>query len=121
MKLDNHDLEILVLAHITRNPKSMDKLLSRQVTSEHFDHIKDGDKHSYTKRVFTLIKDYWDKSGGSLFTSFVLESKLDAGKASESLRSKLLNLCPWKTVKGTLDVSTSLYTASTNSSHVLCI
>ena len=73
MKLENYDLEILTLAHITSSVKSMDKLLSRGITKDHFDHKDENEEISYTKGLFQLISGYWKSSGGSLFTSFVLE------------------------------------------------
>ena len=88
MKLDNYDLEILTLAHITRSVKSMDKVLSRGITKEHFDHKDENEEQSFTKGLFQLILGYWKSSGGSLFTSFVLESKLNEKKASDKVRAK---------------------------------
>jgi len=96
MKFDQKELEILTLAHITRNTKSMDKMLSRQIGLEHFDYVSDGDKNSYTNALFKLVLDYWSESGGSLFTSLVLESKMNAYKLSERQRGKLLTL--WQEV-----------------------
>ena len=92
MKLSNQELETLVLSHISKNSKSMDKLLARGVTKDHFDHILDGDKVSFTSSLFKLIHDYWAESGGLLFTTLVLESKLDQFKVSDKVRSRLFNL-----------------------------
>ena len=92
MKLDNQELEMLVLAHIVKSSKSMDKLVSRQITKDHFDHINEGEKNSYTSSLFKLIFDYWNESGGLLFTGLVLESKLDQYKVNEKTRAKLYKL-----------------------------
>ena len=92
MKLDNYDLEILTLAHITRSVKSMDKILARGITKEHFDHKDENEEQSFTKGLFQLALGYWKSSGGSLLTSFVLESKLNEKKAKEKVRSKLLKI-----------------------------
>ena len=92
MNLDQRQLELSILAHISRNTKSMDKLLSRQVTKEHFVYKEENDKNSYTQSLFKLINGYWTESGGSLFTSFVLESKLTDYNASEKVRAKLFSL-----------------------------
>ena len=99
MKLNNNELEITILAHITKNNKSMDKLLSRKITKDHFDFVNDGDKVCYSSSLFKLIHDYWMESGGLLFTSFVLESKLEKYKVSEKNRTKLLSL--WADVQDT--------------------
>ena len=85
MNLSKLELEMQILAHISRYPKSMDKMLSRQITKEHFDSIENGEKNSYTNALFKLIHTYWSLSGGSLFTSFVLESKLNEKKVSEKV------------------------------------
>ena len=92
MKLSNQDLELLVLAHITQNDKSFDKLLSRGVNKDHFDHKNDGDKISYTSSLFKLAHDYWNESGGLILTTLVLESKMDQFKVSDKTRAKLFNL-----------------------------
>lgn len=92
MKLNNQDLEMLVLAHITRNTKSMDKLLARGVTKEHFDFQNDNDKLSYTNSLYQLILEYWNESGGNLFTTLVFESKIEQYKVSEKNKSKLFSL-----------------------------
>ena len=36
MKFDQQELEQMVLAHITKSAKSLDKTLSRQITDDHF-------------------------------------------------------------------------------------
>lgn len=95
--MDNYELELLVLAHITKSAKSMDKLLSRNVTKDHFDYQGEGDKMSFTNSLFQLVLNYWNESGGSLFTTFVFESKLDEFKVTEKLRSKLFSL--WTEIK----------------------
>ena len=96
MKFDQRELEILTLAHITHNAKAMDKMLSRQIGLEHFDYIAEGDKNSYTNALAKLILDYWNESGGSLFTSLVLESKMNAYRITERQRGKLLTI--WQEV-----------------------
>lgn len=101
MKLDNQDLEMLVLAHITSNSVSMEKLISRSITKDHFDHVNDGDKVSYTSTIFKLILDYWNESGGNLLTTLVLESKMDQYKVSEKSRAKIFLL--WTEIKN-LDI-----------------
>jgi replicative DNA helicase len=92
MKLDQFELEIMCLAHITSSAKSMEKLLARNVKAEHFTHIAPGDKQSYTFALFKLILDYWEASGGSLFTSYILESKFLEYGVSERIKAKLLNV-----------------------------
>lgn len=92
MNLNNHELEISVLSHIIKNPKSLDKLLARRITKEHFDHIGEGDKVSYTSSLFKLILDYWTESGGAVMTTFVLESKMDQFKVNDKNRAKLFSL-----------------------------
>jgi len=92
MNLSKLELEMQILAHISRYPKSMDKMLSRQITKEHFDSIENGEKNSYTNALFKLIHTYWSLSGGSLFTSFVLESKLNEKKVSEKVRAKIFSV-----------------------------
>jgi replicative DNA helicase len=92
MNLSKLELELKILAQVSRNSKNMDKLLSRQITKEHFDSIEDGEKHSYTNALFKLIHNYWSASGGSLFTTFVLESKLNEKKVSEKVRAKIFSV-----------------------------
>ena len=101
MKYDKLELEMLTLAHITRNAKSMEKLLTRHVGAEHFDYISDNDKISYTNALYKLIADYYKSSGGSLLTSYVLESKMIEHNVKERSKAKLITL--WSEVSD-LDV-----------------
>ena len=77
MSQEHYDLEVLALAHITKSTKSMDKLLSKNITKDHFNYIAEGETVSYTKGIFDLILKYYQSSGGSLFTSYVLGQKLN--------------------------------------------
>ena len=52
MKYDKLELEMLTLAHITKNAKSMERLMMRKVGAEHFDYISENDKISYTNALF---------------------------------------------------------------------
>jgi hypothetical protein len=54
MNLSQQDIEIAILAHITRNPKAMDKIEARKITEDHFVFVEDGAKNSYTKALFIL-------------------------------------------------------------------
>ena len=92
MKLDQFELEIMCLAHITRNAKCMEKLLARGVKLDHFTHIAPNDRQSFTQGLFKLVTDYWESSGGSLFTSYVLESKFLEYNVSDKIKAKLLNV-----------------------------
>lgn len=92
MKLDQYELEILCLAHITRSTKCMEKLLARNIKLEHFTHVAQGDKQSFTQGLFKLVLDYWESSGGSLFTSYVLESKFLEYNVSDKIKAKILNI-----------------------------
>ena len=92
MKLDQFELEIMCLAHIINSAKSMEKLLARNVNSGHFTYIAPGDKQSYTQAIFELISEYWTVSGGSLFTSYVLESKFLEYNVSDKVKAKILNV-----------------------------
>ena len=92
MKYDKLELEMLTLAHITKNAKSMERLIMRKVGAEHFDYISENDKISYTNALFKLISDYYKASGGSLLTSYVLESKMIEHNVKERSKAKLITL-----------------------------
>ena len=91
MKLDQFELEIMCLAHITRNAKCMEKLLARNVKLDHFTHIAPSDRQSFTQGLFKLVTDYWESSGGSLFTSYVLESKFLEYNVSDKIKTLIMN------------------------------
>jgi hypothetical protein len=88
MKLDQRSLEIMCLSAITKNSKCMDKVLARQITKDHFVHIEPSDTSSYTQKMYDFIMKYWERSGGSLLTGFVLESSLN-----ESNIKDFVSLC----------------------------
>jgi replicative DNA helicase len=92
MNLNQQDIEIAVLAHITRNPKAMDKLQARRISDEHFVFIEEGGKHSYTKALYVLAQNYWRDSGGSLLTQNVLEAKMIESAMKDKSRAKFLTL-----------------------------
>ena len=92
MKLDQRSLEIMCLSAITKSAKCMDKAITRQITKEHFVHIEPNDTSSYTQKMYDFIMKYWERSGGSLLTGFVLESSMNEGKTSENIRRKYITL-----------------------------
>ena len=92
MKQDQRSLEIMCLSAITKNVRCMDKALTRQLKEDHFTSMESDDKLPYPKSLFILIKKYWDESGGSLLTSFVLEAKFKQFSVDEYNRKKLITL-----------------------------
>ena len=92
MNLSQQDIEIAILAHITRNPKAMDKIEARKITEDHFVFVEDGAKNSYTKALFILARNYWRDSGGSLLTQNVLEAKMIESSMKDKSREKFLTL-----------------------------
>ena len=92
MKQDQRTLEIMCLSSITKNVRCMDKALTGHLTKDHFVHIEPNDKYSYTSKLFEFVMNYWQKSGGSLLTGFVLESSMNEGKTSENIRRKYITL-----------------------------
>ena len=99
MSQEHYDLEVLALAHITKSAKSMDKLLSKNITKDHFNYIAESETVSYTKGIFDLILKYYELSGGSLFTSYVLGQKLNDPKVKERSKAKVLTL--WEEIENT--------------------
>lgn len=99
MKLDQQELEILCLSALVKYPKCMDKLVTRGIGENHFEHQGENEKTSYTRALFMLIHKYWEESGGSLFTSYVLESKFQEYNVGEKTKVKLLTL--WSEVEDT--------------------
>jgi cytosine deaminase len=97
MSKEHHDLEILALAHVTKSTKSLDLFLERKITTEHFTYVPDGDSVSYTQGLFNMILKYYEQSGGSLFTSYILDQKLKNKKVKESSKAKLLTL--WEDIE----------------------
>ena len=75
MKLDQQELEILCLSALVKYPKCMDKLITRGIGEDHFEYQAQNEKTCFTRALYMLIHKYWQESGGSLFTSYVLESK----------------------------------------------
>lgn len=92
MKFDQRELEIHALAHLVSNPKAMDKMQTKGIAEHHFVHIESGNKNSYTKIIFRFILDYWNKSGGSLFSSYVLESKMNEYSMKDKSRGNFMTL-----------------------------
>ena len=72
MKLDQQETEYLVLTHIIKNKKAIDKLNSRKIFDDHFTYIEEGEKSSYTKAFYKLAVNYHKESGGSLLSFYVL-------------------------------------------------
>ena len=99
MKLDQQELEIMCLSALIKFPKCMDKLITRGISGDHFEYQGQNDKTSYTRALFMLIHNYWIESGGSLFTSYVLESKFQEYKVGEKTKVKLLTM--WSEVEDT--------------------
>jgi len=99
MSQEHYDLEVLALAHVTKSAKSMDKLLSKNITKDHFNYIAESETVSYTKGIFDLILKYYELSGGSLFTSYVLGQKLNDPKVKERSKAKVLTL--WEEIENT--------------------
>lgn len=99
MSKEHYDLEVLALAHITKSTKSLDRFLERKVTSEHFSYVSESGSVSLTQGLFNMIVKYYEQSGGSLFTSYVLDQKLKNKKVKESSKAKLLTL--WEEIENT--------------------
>ena len=70
----------------------MDKALARQITKDHFVHIEPNDTSSYTQKMYDFIMKYWERSGGSLLTGFVLESSLNESNIKDYTRRKYISL-----------------------------
>jgi replicative DNA helicase len=92
MKNNQEELEILCIAHLLNNTKAFDKLLSRNVSKEHFIFIPEGYEKSYTRALFNMALKYWKDSGGSLFSQFVLESHLKEKNAKSKDSAQLVLL-----------------------------
>ena len=92
MNLSQKDIEIAVLAHLTRNPKAMDKLHARRMSADHFVFVEEEAKHSYTKALFTLAETYWKESGGSMLTQNVLEAKMIQSSMKDKSRAQFIKL-----------------------------
>ena len=107
MSKEHHDLEILALAHVTKSTKSLDLFLERKITTEHFTYVPDGDSVSYTQGLFNMILKYYEQSGGSLFTSYILDQKLKNKKVKESSKAKLLTL--WEDIENSDVDDNNLY------------
>ena len=99
MKLDQQELEILCLSALVKYPKCMDKLVTRGIGEDHFEYQAQNEKTCFTRALFMLIHKYWQESGGSLFTSYVLESKFQEYKVGEKTKVKLLTL--WSEIEDT--------------------
>mgnify|MGYP003346756909 FL=1 len=54
MKFDQQTLEIHALAHLVKNPKAMDKFLSRGIKEDHFYYQQENTTVCYTKELFKL-------------------------------------------------------------------
>ncbi len=107
MSKEHYDLETLALAHITKSTKSIDLFLERKITAEHFTYVSDGEAVSYTQGLFNMIVKYYEQSGGSLFTSYILDQKLKNKKVKESSKAKLLTL--WEDIENTDVDDNNLY------------
>ena len=92
MKNNQEDFEITLLAHLVSDAKAIEKSLTSGISEEHFVFVEGNYKNSMTKKIFTYIKDYYKASGGSLFTSFVLESKIVEEAIPDKGRGRLMTL-----------------------------
>ena len=92
MKNNQEDFEITLLAHLVSDAKAIEKALTSGISEEHFVFVEGNYKNSMTKKIFTYIKDYYKASGGSLFTSFVLESKIVEEAIPDKGRGRLMTL-----------------------------
>lgn len=99
MSKDVYELEVMVLAHAVKSMKSLDRLFERKITATHFTYIPEGETTSFTQGLFGMIAKYYEQSGGSLLTSYVLEQKLKNKKVKESSKVKLLTL--WEDIENT--------------------
>jgi hypothetical protein len=62
MKYSQQDLEILVLAYITKDSKLMDKALAKGINLSHFEYVEEDEKKSYTKALYKIALDYFQES-----------------------------------------------------------
>jgi replicative DNA helicase len=92
MKNNQEDFEITLLSHLVSDAKAIEKALTSGISEEHFVFVEGNYKNSMTKKIFTYIKDYYKASGGSLFTSFVLESKIVEEAIPDKGRGRLMTL-----------------------------
>lgn len=76
MKNNQEDFEITLLAHLVSDVKAVEKALAAGISEDHFVFVEGNYKNSMTRKIYNYVIDYYKKSGGSLLTSFVLESKI---------------------------------------------
>ncbi len=115
MKLDQQETEYLVLAHIIKNKKAIDKLNSRKIFDDHFIYIEEGEKSSYTKALYKLALNYHKESGGSLLSFYVLESKLVEKNASAKVKGNFFNL--WEEINSISIDENDLYELLSHLKH----
>ena len=97
MKYSQQDLEILVLAYITKDSKLMDKALAKGINLSHFEYVEEDEKKSYTKALYKIALDYFQESGGSLITSYVIEAYLNKFNTPARIKGKVLIL--WEEIQ----------------------
>lgn len=92
MKLDLETLECTVLKHLITSPTAVNRARQLKIKEEHFAYTSDASEKCYTARLFRLIENYYDSSGGSLVTRRVLEDKLVKQQMDNKQRGKYLTL-----------------------------
>jgi len=92
MKLDQEELELIALRHLTTSAKAVDRMLACNITADHFQFVQEGSKVSHHSKLFGLLRDYYEKSGGSLMTQLVLENRLIEEQVKDKSRGKYITL-----------------------------
>src|SRR5579872_1303250 len=81
-KLGALNLELRVLAHMSRSLKAIARVMEMGITPDYFDSVHEGTDKKYTRNIFIWMCDYYQKSG-TLYPHNVFENKLIEVAASD--------------------------------------
>jgi hypothetical protein len=84
------DLELKVLKHLLISDKAINRVISLNITKEHFTFKEEGATILYPQQLFKLIMGYFEESGGSLVTRSVLESRLIKSQTDDIHKEKFM-------------------------------
>jgi replicative DNA helicase len=79
------------------SPKAMLKAQMMGISVDHFIHTDEGNEMSYTRNLYGVIDDYFDRSGGSLVTPTVLDLRMIEKGVRGKHRAKFVTL--WEQVQ----------------------
>lgn len=90
--MDQEQLELLILKHVTTESNAMIAAETMRVQPDWFVHKLEADETSFTRMLYQLSQEYYRESNGQLLSQFNLGEKLVKHDKSATVKRKMLNL-----------------------------